>query len=225
QSLADRLRASIVFWCTDIDEHSALLKGVYAPINNPRKYIPLEARRAFGNVLEDISAENVDAGVDQTWVVGAGFLHETIHSAAPIDMHGSITPRVLHGYNGHTGDSCLFTLELNQLAEIHLKKRIPVHNQEFRRVLQVLLCEHYGARCTQRLMLSGVLDRHVPRAAVAEFVFDLVRQIAGTHHQPANTLMSKLSNQQFQKRLVANRSQRFGRRRYHRTQASAFAAH
>src|SRR5207248_6644238 len=83
---------------------------------------------------------------------------------------GSITPRVLHGYNGHTGDSCLFTLELNQLAEIHLKKRIPVHNQEFRRVRSEE--RRVGKECKAREMSHALKTKETEEGehAVRRFV-------------------------------------------------------
>ncbi len=55
--------------------------------------------------------------------------------------------------------------------------------------------------------------------AIAEFFFNLIGQMAGTHHQATETLRSQLQNQQLKEGHVPNRRQWFRPGRQCRSQA------
>ncbi len=60
---------------------------------------------------------------------------------------------------------------------------------------------------------------------IAEFFFDLVGEMSGTHHHAAYTLRSQLPDQQLKKRRTSNGSQRFGGSWQYRLQSRAYPAY
>src|SRR5205823_8588009 len=131
--------ARVVLRGSYVDEHSALLKCVHSPIENMRKHLSLKARQALRDVLEDSRAEDVKACVDKTRPILTRFLREPNHSAAGSDLHGSISPRILHRHHRHSCHATSFAMKPKQLVKVCLKERVAVHNQEVRNVLEVML--------------------------------------------------------------------------------------
>src|SRR5208282_1165623 len=132
-------RPCIVFRRTDIDKHSALLKRVNSPLQNNREHVLFEARRTFGNVLEDGVAENVHPSVDETGAMSTGFFGESYYAACGINPHHSVTPRICDRHNRHTRQSVALLMEPEQLVEIYLDKRVTVHDQKLISGLQMTL--------------------------------------------------------------------------------------
>ncbi len=69
----------------------------------------------------------------------------------------------------------------------------------------MVLGESYRARRAQRLFFLRIIDCNVKGLAISEFIFDLIRQIASTHHQAADSLRTELPDQQMKERFLSNR--------------------
>src|SRR5260370_40530371 len=85
--------------------------------------------------------------------------------------------------------------------------------------------EFHGTRRSQRARFLRVHNLKVPFVTIAEFFFDLVGEMSGTHHHAADTLRSQLPDQQLKKRRTSKGSQRFGRSWQYRFQSRTYFAY
>ena len=93
-------------------------------------------------------------------------------------------------------------MKTNQSAKIDFQKRVSVHYQELWNFPEIGFGKLHSAGGAQGMRFPRVLDGNVPRFSITEFVLDLVTEMPRAHHQTANSLVSKLPNQQFKERSI-----------------------
>src|SRR5208337_1338446 len=113
----------------------------------------------------------------------------------------------------------------HKLTQIKFQEGIAVHHQELGRALKKSLSELESPGGPERVRFSRVFNGGTQIAAIPELAFNLFRKVAGAHDQTSYPLAYKLPDQQFEERAIADGCERFGRRRYHCTQASSQTAY
>src|SRR5712692_8652803 len=112
-----------------------------------------------------------------------------------------------------------------KLTQVEFQEGVAVHHQELGGAFKKSLSELESPGGPERLRFSRVFNGGTQIAAIPELAFNLFREVAGAHDQMSYPLAHKLPDQQFEERAIADRRERFGRRRYHCTQASSQTAY
>ena len=84
-------------------------------------------------------------------------------------------------------------MKIHQVLEVDFKKRITIHHEKFRDVLEIALGPFHRSSRTKCLLFPGVLNGDVPSLTIAEGFLDLLGKITGAQYQTANSLKAELS--------------------------------
>src|SRR5277367_1355484 len=122
--IAKLLSSCVVCGRAYVDKHPVLLLRIYSLVEQPGKYIFLQARQLFRNALKNRLIEDVDPAIHQSRYLHASFLRKTADSAVRVDIHSSVTVCVLHPEDSERRHRVVASMKFQEVVEIHFKKRI-----------------------------------------------------------------------------------------------------
>src|SRR5438445_10671610 len=96
ETAVEFLSTCVIFRRPDVDEHSTLLKCIYAMIEYARKNILLEASGPLRNILENGAVKDVYTAVYQARSLIPHFFPKANHSPVRVHLTGSIPASLPH---------------------------------------------------------------------------------------------------------------------------------
>ena len=153
------------------------------------EYVLFQARgNAIGNVAQQLTVEHVNSAVYQAWLVRSRFFAKRCDSQLVVHLKSPVTRCIRNASRRHADHSAMRPMKTQQLWEIDFEKGVAVHDHKFRSASEIPFGEFDRASSAERTRLARIINDHIHRAAIAEFLLYLSGQVTGTHDQVAETL-------------------------------------